>query len=163
VELFAGTVSENIARLGKIDSPAVIAAAARANAHDMILRLPQGYDTPVGEGGAFLSAGQCQRVALARALYGSPRFVVLDEPHSNLDADGESALIKTLSQLKADKVTVVLVTHRGSLLGLADKVLVLRDGAVEKFGTPAEVGAPVRPRVVEPNPVVVAGYIGPRM
>jgi PrtD family type I secretion system ABC transporter len=163
VELFAGTVSENIARLGEIDSPKVIDAATRANAHDMILRLPQGYDTPVGEGGAFLSAGQCQRIALARALYGSPRFVVLDEPNSNLDIEGEGALTRALSKLKEEKVTVVLVTHRASLLGLADKVLVLRDGAVEKFGTPAEVGAPVRPRAVEPSHVVVAGYIGPRM
>lgn len=163
VELFAGTVSENIARLGEIDSPAVIEAAVRATAHDMILRLPQGYDTPVGEGGAFLSAGQRQRVALARALYGGPRFVVLDEPNSNLDAEGEAALIEALARLKEDKVTVVLVTHRSKLLGLADNVLLLREGLVEQFGTPTEVGASMRPRPVEPGPVIVAGHIGPRI
>ena len=162
VELFAGRVSENIARLGEMDARAVIEAATRANAHDMILRLPQGYDTPVGEGGAFLSAGQRQRVALARALYGGPRFVVLDEPNSNLDVDGENALIEALRRLKEDKVSVVLVTHRSKLFGLADKVLVLREGAVERFGTPAEVDAVVRGRAVARSSVLAASHIGPR-
>ena len=163
VELFAGKVSENIARLGEMDAPAVVEAATRANAHHMILRLPQGYDTPLGEGGAFLSAGQRQRVALARALYGNPRFVVLDEPNSNLDADGENALIEALSKLREDKVTVVLVTHRSKLFGLADKVLVLRDGAVEKFGTPAEVGAVVHTRAVARTSAVAPSHIGSRI
>ena len=153
VELFAGKVSQNIGRLGHVDGPAVIEAAVRASAHEMILRLPHGYDTPVGEGGAFLSAGERQRVALARALYGRPRLVVLDEPNANLDVDGENALVEALSRLKEDQVTVVLVTHRNRLLASADKILVLRDGAVEKFGTPAEMGALLRSPAIGRTPV----------
>lgn len=142
VELFAGTVSENIARLGELDSAAVIKAAQRANAHEMILRLPQGYDTPIGEGGASLSAGQRQRVALARALYREPRLVMLDEPNSNLDADGENALSEALRGLKLDGVTMIVVTHRPALLAVVDKVLLLRNGVVEKFGRLSEVLPP---------------------
>lgn len=142
VELFAGSVSQNIARLGELDSAAVIKAAQRANAHEMILRLPQGYDTPIGEGGAALSAGQRQRVALARALYREPRLLVLDEPNSNLDADGENALSEALRGLKMDGVTMVVITHRPALLAVVDKVLLLRNGVVEKFGTLPEVLPP---------------------
>lgn len=134
IELFAGTVAENIARLGVVDSGAVIAAAARANAHEMIVRLPQGYETAVGEAGQALSAGQRQRIAFARALYGTPRYVVLDEPSAALDGDGEMALIKTLHELKAAGTTIVVVTHRPSLLGVADDVLVLVDGTVMHHG-----------------------------
>ncbi|HJT60978.1 MAG TPA: type I secretion system permease/ATPase [Burkholderiales bacterium] len=157
VELFAGTVSQNIARMGEIDSAAVVEAAKRANAHDMILHLDQGYDTPIGDAGAILSAGQRQRVALARALYRGPRLVVLDEPNSNLDNDGEAALIEAVRRMKADGVTLVLVTHRGRLLAEIDKVLVLRDGAVEKFGPTRELLAPARPRVAEAALGTVAG------
>jgi PrtD family type I secretion system ABC transporter len=157
VELFAGTVSENIARLGEIDSRKVIEAARRANAHEMILRLPQGYDTAIGEGGAFLSGGQRQRVALARALYGNPRLVVLDEPNSNLDVEGEAALTEAVRALKADGVTVVVVTHRVPLLAVMDRVMLLREGVIEKIGTLAEVMPPVRSRPTQPEAPIVAG------
>lgn len=143
VELFAGTVSENIARLGEVDSAAVVRAAQRARCHEMVLRLPRGYDTELGEGGAGLSPGQKQRVALARALYGEPRLVVLDEPNANLDGEGEDALAGALRELKSAGVTALLVTHRPSLLGAADKLLVLREGAVEMFGPAQEVLARV--------------------
>ncbi len=146
VELFAGTVSENIARLGEIDSQAVINAAMRANAHDMILRLPHGYDTPIGDSGAFLSAGQRQRVALARALYGSPRLVVLDEPNSNLDSEGETALIDAIRSLKDEGVTTIVVTHRTPILAAMDKVILLRDGMIEKQGALSDILGPARTR-----------------
>ncbi len=156
VELFAGTVSANIARMGEVDSTAVVAAALRANAHDMILRLPQGYDTPVGDGGAFLSGGQRQRIALARALYGKPRLVVLDEPNSNLDNEGESALLKAVRELKTDRVTVITITHRPLLLAAMDKVILLRDGLIEKAGNLADVLPPVRSVNTE-----TAAYLAP--
>jgi PrtD family type I secretion system ABC transporter len=161
VELFAGTVSQNIARMGDVDSAAVIEASKRANVHELVLRLPKGYDTPIGEGGAFLSAGQRQRVALARALYGSPKLVVLDEPNSNLDIDGEAALTDAVLRLKAEAVTLVIVTHRSRLLTAMDRILLLRDGVMEKFGPPAEVLARVGPRS-DVKPAVIAGQIQPK-
>lgn len=162
VELFAGSVSQNIARMGEVDSPAVIEAARQANVHELILRLPQGYDTPIGEGGAFLSAGQRQRVALARALYGKPRLVVLDEPNSNLDGEGEMALIEAMGRLKADGVTLIIVTHRSKILTSMDRILVLRDGVIEKLAPPAEIFASVARRSADGQPSVVAGQIMPR-
>jgi PrtD family type I secretion system ABC transporter len=143
VGLFAGTVAENIARLGAPDGEAVVRAARRAHAHDMILRLSKGYDTQVGEAGAALSPGQRQRVALARALYGEPRLVVLDEPNANLDAEGDEALLRTLRDLKESRVTVLVVAHRPSLLAGVDKLLVLKDGVAELFGPRAEIMARV--------------------
>jgi len=160
VELFAGTVAQNIARMGEADSAAVVEAGKRAHAHDMVLRLPQGYDTPIGEGGMFLSAGQRQRVALARALYRSPRLVVLDEPNSNLDIEGEAALGEAVSGLKAEGVTLVIVTHRSRLLTSVDRILLLRDGVIEKFGAPSEVL--VRAAPAEARPAVIAGQIHPK-
>ena len=161
VELFSGTVSENIARMGEVDSPAVIDAAQYARVHDMILQLPKGYETPIGEGGAFLSAGQRQRIALARAVYGAPRLVVLDEPDSNLDGEGESALLELVRQLKAAKATLVIVTHRTSLLYAMDCILVLRDGAIERFAPAADLLPPLR-TAPEGRPSVVAGQIQPK-
>jgi PrtD family type I secretion system ABC transporter len=139
VELFDGTVADNIARLDKVDSEAVVNAASRANAHEMILTLPKGYDTPVGEHGARLSPGQRQRVALARALYGNPQLVVLDEPNSNLDGAGEVALAQAMSSLRSEGVTSVVVTHRPSLIAHVDKILVLAAGRVQQFGPAGEV------------------------
>ena len=143
VELFGGTVAQNIARLGDPDAAKVVQAAQGAQVHELVLRLPKGYDTEIGDGGSSLSPGQRQRIALARALYGSPRLVVLDEPNANLDREGDEALVAVLQRLKADKVTVVIIAHRPSLLGSADKLLVLRDGAVDLFGSRNEVLARV--------------------
>jgi PrtD family type I secretion system ABC transporter len=163
VEIFGGSVSRNIARMGEVDSEEVIRAAMRANAHEMILALPRGYDTPVGEGGTLLSAGQRQRLALARALYGSPPLVVLDEPNSNLDTAGEGALADAMHQLKAAGATLVVITHRVPLLAMVDKVMVLRQGAVEKFGTLAEVLPRAGPTAVaDGTQSIVAGKFAPR-
>jgi ABC-type protease/lipase transport system fused ATPase/permease subunit len=139
VELFDGTVAENIARLQPVEGPAVVAAAQRAQVHEMILSLPQGYDTPVGDHGARLSPGQRQRVALARALYGTPCLVVLDEPNANLDGAGEVALAQAMSGLRSAGVTSVVVTHRPSLIAHVDKILVLEAGKVVQFGPAADV------------------------
>jgi len=143
VELFGGTVAQNIARMGEVEPARVIDAARRAQVHELILRLPKGYDSEIGEGGSALSPGQRQRIALARALYGTPRLVVLDEPNANLDREGEEALLRVLQALRSAGVTVLIVAHRPSLLGSADKLLVLRDGAVDLFGSRTEVMARV--------------------
>jgi PrtD family type I secretion system ABC transporter len=155
VELFGGTVRENIARLTQGDPELVITAAKLAGAHEMILNLSSGYDTDIGESGARLSGGQRQRLGIARALYGDPRFVVLDEPNSNLDAAGEEALLVTLAELKRRKVTVIIVAHRPSILAAVDKMLALRDGAVEAFGPRNDVIQRYTPRAPTPRPTVV--------
>ena len=146
VELFGGTVASNIARLGEPDSAEVVRAAQRAHVHDLILRLPKGYDTEVGEGGQLLSPGQRQRIGLARALYGNPRLVVLDEPNANLDIDGERALQAALRGMKEAGVTALIIAHRASILGGIDKLLVLREGTVEKFGPARELMQPTATR-----------------
>ena len=148
IELFADTVAANISRFGPGDDAAVIDAARLAGVHELILRLPAGYDTEVGEGGAVLSGGIRQRIALARAVYGAPSLVVLDEPGSNLDADGDAALDACIGALKQRGVTVVLVSHRPGAIGIADKLLVIDDGAVVLFGRSADVMARLRPREV---------------
>jgi ATP-binding cassette subfamily C exporter for protease/lipase len=134
IELFEGTLAENIARFGKIDSTQVIAAARSAGLHDMILRFPKGYDTPIGEAGALLSGGQRQRIGLARAIYGDPALIVLDEPNANLDDAGEAALVKTVQDMKAKGKTVILITHRPGILAVADRLLLLQDGRVQAEG-----------------------------
>ena len=139
VELFEGTLAENIARFAQVE-PAKVEAAARAvGLHEFILSLPQGYDSPVGPEGARLSGGQRQRVGLARALYGDPVFVVLDEPNSSLDEEGDAALARAIQEGKARGTTVVVMTHRTSVLAVADKMLVLRDGLQQAFGPRDEV------------------------
>lgn len=139
VELFSGTIAENIARLGEVVDEAVIAAAQMAGVHDMIQKLPEGYNTLIGDGGAGLSGGQRQRLGLARAMYRLPALIVLDEPNSNLDADGEAALMAALQHLKEHKRTVILVTHKTNILAAVDKVLVLTNGQVQAFGARDEV------------------------
>jgi len=139
VELLEGTLAENIARFGEVSMAKVKAAAAAVGLHDLIESLPQGYDSPVGRDGAMLSGGQRQRVALARALYGDPVLVVLDEPNSSLDEAGDAALALAIQALKARGTTFVVMTHRSSVLGVADKMLVLRDGAQQAFGPRDEV------------------------
>lgn len=134
VELLDGTVAENIARFGVVDDQAVVRAAQMAGVHDLILRLPQGYDTQLGEGGIVLSAGQCQRVGLARALYGSATLIVLDEPNSNLDEAGDAALMHALRELRTARRTAFVITHRKNVLDVADLILVLVDGAIQKYG-----------------------------
>jgi PrtD family type I secretion system ABC transporter len=153
-ELFAGTVRENISRfqVGVTDEE-VIDAATKACAHDIIVRLANGYETELGPGGTVLSVGQRQRIGLARAMLRSPSLVVLDEPNANLDAEGELALLRALEQMKASGQTVVVVSHKPSILRGADKLLVLREGRIELYG-PREVVLermkPARPEAVNP-------------
>ncbi len=144
VELFDGTIAENIARLEEEpDSQAVIAAAQTAGAHDMILRMEHGYDTRIGEGGSALSAGQRQRIGLARALYREPFLLVLDEPNANLDADGEAAVVKAISSVRARKGIAVVIAHRPSAIAAVDFVLVVEAGRQKAFGPREKVLAEV--------------------
>ena len=153
VELFEGTVAENIARLGEIDSEKVVAAAKNAGLHDLILRLPEGYDTALGAGGRGISPGQRQRIGLARALYGRPCLVVLDEPNSNLDSEGEAALAMAIGRLKESGATTILITHRPAVLAIADKILILRAGKTEAFGRRDEILSRLTRPVQAPRPV----------
>jgi len=146
IELFDGTIAENIARFGDIDPDKVILAAGRAGVHDMVLRLPRGYDTSMGEAGSLLSGGQRQRIGLARAMYGDPSVIVLDEPNSNLDEVGEAALVAAIKDLKQQGKTVFLITHRTSIIGVADRILVLHDGAILRYGLTRDVIAAMQPQ-----------------
>ncbi len=165
VELFSSTVRDNIARMGEGTPEAVIQAARQVGVHEMILALPDGYETEIGEGGAILSGGQRQRIALARAVFGDPSFVVLDEPNSSLDQEGDAALVQTMRALKKRGASLVIVTHRPSILRAVDKILLLEDGAVAMFGPREEVlpkvtglapaQAPGRPLTLDKRPLTV--------
>jgi len=140
VELFNGSVKSNIARMDKkADDEKIIAAAKLANVHDLILKLPKGYETDIGIWGSNISAGQRQRIGLARAFFGEPKLVVLDEPNSNLDQDGELALLNCLQAAKREKITVIIISHRQQILAAVDKILVLHDGEARLFGAKEEV------------------------
>jgi len=150
VELFSGTIAENISSMkdsvdselnsSEFESEKIIRAAKRAFAHDLVVGLPMGYQTQVGEGGGGLSAGQRQRIALARALYGDPKVVLLDEPNANLDIDGENSLALSLQLLKKEMVSVIVVTHRSKIINNVDKILFMQEGRVLKFGPKNDVG-----------------------
>ena len=127
VELFSGTIAENIARFSEIDSGMVVAAAKKAGVHEMVLQMPDGYNTRIGEAGRSLSGGQRQRIGLARALYGDPKFIILDEPNSSLDSQGEAALAQAMREAKAEKRTVIVISHRTSLLNEVDKLAVFTE------------------------------------
>jgi ATP-binding cassette subfamily C protein EexD len=139
IELFEGTISQNISRFGELDSQKVVDAAQRAGVHEMILRLPDGYDTKIGAGGATLSGGQRQRIGLARAIYNDPVLVVLDEPNSNLDDVGEAGLVNAINYLKQIGSTVIIITHRPSILQVTNKIAVIKQGALELYGNTNEV------------------------
>jgi PrtD family type I secretion system ABC transporter len=160
VKLFDGTVAENIARFGKVDAEGVVDAARKAAAHELILRLPRGYDTLIGTHGHVLSGGQRQRIGLARALYGDPSLVVLDEPNTNLDQPGERALLATIADLKREGKTVVVVAHRPNILADVDQILCLNEGVMEMLGSRDEVIArytlPPAPPAQSPTVISIA-------
>ena len=139
VELFSGTIAENIGRMGKVEPSKVLRAAQMAGVHNLVLHLPKGYDTQIGEHGAMLSGGQRQRIGLARALYGMPKVVILDEPNSNLDEEGERSLLQALLNLKQMNSTVVLVTHKPSVLSIMDNIMVMQDGSIAMMGPRQEI------------------------
>ncbi|WP_434706115.1 type I secretion system permease/ATPase [Pseudomonas sp. Z1-12] len=144
IELFEGSISQNISRFGTVNAPAVVAAARMAGVHELILQLPDGYDTLIGANGGGLSGGQRQRIGLARALYGEPRLVVLDEPNSNLDDAGEKMLAEALQKLRQSRATVFVITHRSGVLAQVDKLLVLNQGELSLFGPRDQVLARLR-------------------
>lgn len=139
VELFSGTIAENIARFSTVDKSMVVSAAQMAGVHDMVQLMRNGYNTQIGDGGQSLSGGQRQRIALARALYGMPTIIILDEPNASLDSEGEAALMTTLERLKAARRTVILITHKTNILAMMDKILVLKQGQVQGFGERDEI------------------------
>jgi len=139
VELFAGTVAENISRLSEAKSTDVIAAARLIDLHETVMRLPRGYDTNIGEGGARLSGGQRQKLGLARAFFGDPRLIVLDEPNASLDPEGEESLRQAITEMKARGATIIVIAQRLGILSIADSVLVLDNGMVNAYGERREI------------------------
>ena len=162
IEFYEGSVADNIARLNEVDSEKVVDAARLVGMHETILSWPKGYDTLLGDAGFALSGGQRQRLAIARALYGDPAYVVMDEPNANLDEVGEQALISTLHQLRARGATVVVTTHRPRLIGIMDRMLVMKAGRQVGFGTPKDLFAAVQkaPAAV-PAPAVAVAVVNP--
>ena len=150
VELFSGTIAENISRFSdNMDYEKVIQASQMGGVHDLIQKLPKGYNTQIGEGGQALSGGQRQRIGLARAIYGNPPFIVLDEPNSNLDTNGEVALVEAVKRLRDAGKTIILITHKANILAVVDKILVINEGVMQLFGPREEVLARLaNPRVV---------------
>ncbi|MFN0263798.1 type I secretion system permease/ATPase [Tepidamorphus sp. 3E244] len=159
VELFAGSVKDNIARMGNPDDATVVEAAQLAGCHDLILQLPNGYETDIGEAGAFLSGGQRQRIGLARALYGKPKLIVLDEPNSNLDHLGEQALVNAMSEMKKIGSTIILVSHRLTIFGPVDKIAVMQDGMLDRYDDRDVVMRQLAPgrNIESARPVVQSG------
>ena len=160
VELLDGSISENIARFGLVDPELVVEAAQRAGIHEMLLKLPEGYDTVIQGTGALLSAGQRQRLGLARALYGCPRIIVLDEPNSNLDQDGEVALAQALSGIKKEGSTLIMVTHRPSILQQVDNIVYLRAGQLVAYGPRDKVLEALKPPSAAQASTVTAPGLG---
>ncbi|MGO3031046.1 type I secretion system permease/ATPase [Pseudomonas helleri] len=156
IQLFAGTIAQNIARFAQVDADKVLAAAQMAGVYSLILQMPEGYDTPLGDGGAGLSGGQKQRIGLARALYGLPALIVLDEPNANLDEAGEQALLQAIAQLKQLKRTLILITHKPNVLTLTDQLLILREGQLQAYGPTAKVLA--APKPAAPKPAMNVSY-----
>lgn len=156
IELFDGSISENICRFGEADPEKIVAAAQLAGVHELILRQPDGYDTVIGGTGGVLSGGQRQRIGLARAIYGNPKLLVLDEPNSNLDEQGEKELVAALQRIKASGCTIVIISHRTMILSCVDKLLVLKDGLQVSFGPRDQV----LQALSQPDPRRVAGVAG---
>lgn len=162
IELFEGTIAENIARFGEVEAEKVVEAAKLAGVHDMILRFPKGYDTPIGEGGSVLSGGQRQRIGFARAVYGSPSLVVLDEPNSNLDDAGEAALVQAVRGLKERGTSVVIITHRTSIIAAVDLLALMADGVMQLFGPRDQVLQAIQQQnrqAQQPQPAAPAGAL----
>ena len=160
VELFAGTVRDNIARLGEATDEDVVAAAKLAGAHDTVLRLPDGYDTRIGAGGVPISGGQHQRIGLARAVFGNPALLVLDEPNAHLDAEGEQALVETVVGMREKGATIILIAQRAGIMVQVDKMLVLQAGAITGFGPRDEVLGKLRRPAPPASPRAVSGQAG---
>jgi ATP-binding cassette subfamily C protein len=161
VELFAGSIAQNICRFdSEASSETIIAAAKEAGVHQMIIKMRDGYDTQIGEQGTALSAGQAQRVALARALYGDPFLIVLDEPNSNLDTEGDEALTRAVRAARERGAIVVVVAHRPVGIEAVDQLLVLKDGRMQAFGPKETVLGQVLQRVAPPTPIKIVSDAG---
>ena len=157
VELFSGTIAENISRFGEQDSEKIIAAAKMAGVHEMIQLMPAGYNTQIGDGGQALSGGQRQRIGLARALYDNPAFIVLDEPNASLDSDGEAALLAAIQALRQQRCTLLLITHKTNILAIVDKIMILSAGQVQGYGTRDQVLSKLLGPRVAPVPTAAVG------